>query len=219
MTSKDYETIVRACEQERKEFWKTLGNCDLAINPMISYSLKGFPAWPVRDSWQVIKKPATTMIFSNGLSDPYEDGAPTIGLEVVVETAKPLNDFDEVIRSWAYDLIFQVSFFVADDPALRDDIEGKSYMTLEFYDVKAPSQYISPSGTIGCLITPGGHNIPERIALTTGDALNLVVTPLLAKELELVCGEGRTEAIETLLSELPKRGYYHYCNDERECLL
>ena len=207
------------CEHEREQFYASLGNRDFVINPILSYSLKGFPAWPVRDSWQIIRKKESTMIFSNGLSDPYEDGSPSIGLEVAVEIAKPMEDFNEIVRSWAYDLVFQVSFFVANNRDLRADIEGRSYMTLEFYDVKAPSQYITPGGTIGCLITPGGHNIPERIALSTGDALNLVITPLQAKELKVVCGPGRTEGIETLLRELPKRGYYHYCNDERECLL
>ncbi len=216
MSQANWDVVVQGFEQAREQFFASLGNTELKITPIITYAHKGFPAWPVRDGWQIIQRPQSSMIFSDGLSDPYMNGDPAIGLEVVVETASRLPDFDSVLRSWAYELVFQASFFVAGNPALRSSLEGKRSTTIEFWHVRAPSLYLTERGSIGALLTFGGHNIPDRLNLPGGQALVLVVTPLFPRELAATTGENRSAAIDTILSELQRRGYYHFCHDARD---
>ncbi|HEY9758206.1 MAG TPA: hypothetical protein V6C97_23775 [Oculatellaceae cyanobacterium] len=216
MDERAWDLLVQGCEQARDQFFDSLGTNGQKINPIITYAFRGFPAWPVRDCWHIVQRPNSTLIFSDGLSDPYRDGRPSIGLEVVVETAHCLPDFNSVTSSWAYELVFQASFYIAGNPSLRSSLEEKRSATVEFQHVRAPSDYLTSRNTIGTLLTFGGHNIPERITLPENDARVLVVTPLLVKELADACGENRTDVIGMLLSELPRRGYHHFCHDSRE---
>lgn len=212
--SNDRETLVHSYAVARQQYFAALGDTKISISPIVSYSLQGLPAWPVRECWQVVQRENSTVIFSNGLSDPAEDGF-QIGVEVAVETSRTLADFDAVVSSWAYELVFQASFLLASNPNIRSAYEGKGWGTIELYDVEAPARYITDKGTIGVLVTVGADAIPTKIQLPENDALVLVLTPLLKEELMAICGSEREACMEKLVENLSQQGCFHRITEDR----
>lgn len=212
------DELIYSYAVARQQFFAALGGTEISISPIISYSLQGFPSWPVRECWQAVQKEKSTIIFTNGLSDPAEDGF-QIGVEVAVETAEKLEDFNAVVSSWAYELVFQASFLVASNPNIRSMYEGKRWGTVELYDVQAPPQYITDKGTIGVLVTVGADGIPTNIQLPKDDALVLVFTPLLKEELDAICGPNRDSCMERIVENLSNQGCFHRISDNRASAL
>jgi len=212
------DNLIHSFAVARQQYFAVLGDTKISISPLLSYSLQGFPAWPVRECWQVVQKEKSTIIFTNGLSDPDEDGF-QIGVELAVETAGKLPDFDAVVNSWAYELVFQASFLVASNRNIRSVYEGKGWGTVELYDVQAPPRYITDKGTIGVLVTVGADGIPTNIALPKENALVLVLTPLLREELIAICGPDRESCMETIVENLSNQGCFHRILDDRPLAL
>ncbi|MGP9666399.1 hypothetical protein ACT3TY_17485 [Halomonas sp. AOP22-C1-8] len=86
---------------------------DDVLAPLVNPSFMGGPCWPsLRQSWRVIRKPSSTIVASDGLSDPFEDERIPLGFKIEVCAEAP-EAFENVAGSWLFELVYQVSQLVA----------------------------------------------------------------------------------------------------------
>lgn len=217
-------------EKEREEALGQYQTCRIAafsamgdpdddlIAPTLSYSLQGFPAWPSREAWQIIRRSSSTLLVSHGLSDPYQDGSPSLGLEVAVESRDPMSNFNAVVNSIEFQIVFQGSFFAASMPTLRSYVEKHSDVTIELNNVPAPESFVSGTRTFPVLVSIGARGVPSSIPLPQGEAAVLVLTPLHAAELNQILNSDRATTIAKLRERLRDDGYDHFCDFTRPSL-
>jgi len=207
------ETIEKRFQEScalRSNFWAGIGKVDVdVIGHLINPTFMGGPRWPsLRQAFIVVRRGTSTIVASDGLSDPFDDPADEeaksyngFGLEFYAETP---GNLDPVIGSWQFDVVWQMSQNAANVGNIQPLLRQYKYLTTELYDVKAPDEFHNHDGRVGVLLGLPSKTVPSSVALSleTIDIVNVKLLTL--KELQYVVQfskEGRDKLAELLLAE------------------
>ncbi len=168
------EHFKKSCDL-RDAFWNQVGTSDKdVIAPVINPAFTGGPRWPgLRQAFKIVRCKSTTIIASDGLSDPYdqEDDDPPeecsngLGLEFYSETPGNLED---IMQSWQFALVYSVSQNAAHAGNYRTLIDDLGYVTTELYDIPVPNEFKNAEGRVGVFL-----GVPGKLGLTGKDEVIL----------------------------------------------
>ncbi|SEW44241.1 Suppressor of fused protein (SUFU) [Chitinophaga sp. YR573] len=197
------EHFDKSCEL-RSEFWQSVGELDPdVIAHLINPSFMGGPVWPsLRQAFATIRRPDVTIIASDGLSDPYEEGDNDyngLGMEVYVETT-PIEG--SVQNTWQFQLAYQAAQLMAEQGNVISLLEELTYITTEFYDVDVP--FKTERGTVGAILGLPSTRFNNEVTLSL-EAVKMVNIKLLTlAELDYILqhgDEGRVKVAELLIKQ------------------
>ena len=185
---------------------------DTVFAPVLGGRLTGGPAWPTREGFRVLRTMRTTIVTSEGLSDPYAPNEAVrgleawsgTGLEVWLETDQPIGD---PIGSWPFRVVKVVATNVAAHAVRRDLIDELGVLVLEIYasDVgigrDEQPELITKDGTIGCLLGLRSPNRPDVVKIAPSDARYLNARILLLEQ-TMRLRQGGEAARKTLAQKL-----------------
>jgi hypothetical protein len=216
--SGDHEQRRAEMYAARDQFVRSLGEVDPdVLAPLINPEFMGGPAWPdMRQAWSVIRRPNSTIILSDGLSDPFPEVAEPhvgFGLEVLVESNDALPQ--ELQASWLFDLAFQVSQQCADHGGIRDLVERTGVASLELpLNHDLPSM-LNDNRMAGVLLGLAPPDLPQEFA-TPGGSVRIITAKLLwLSELQYIVTGGKVARSE-LAARFQKDGSYHRSSLLRE---
>lgn len=168
------EHFKKSCEL-RDAFWNQVGTSDKdVIAPVINPAFTGGPRWPsLRQAFKVVRCKSTTIIASDGLSDPYdqEDDDPPqecsngLGLEFYSET---FGDLQDVMQSWQFAIVYAVSQNAAHASNYRALLDDLGYISTELYDIPVPDEFKNADGRVGVFL-----GLPGKLGLTGKDEVVL----------------------------------------------
>ena len=197
------EHYQKSCDL-RDEFWGKIGEVHPdVLAPMVSQG----PRWPSgRQAFKYIKAGDTTIVTSDGLTDPYEDMESNeqnakyngFGMEVYIEASEelvPTNSKDK----WQFHMLFQMAMQVAHFGNIITQIEKHQYMTTEVYDVPAPDTWRNEEGRVGVLMGLNSKLVPQKCELSLEPVRFINLKLLTLNELNYVIekgAEGRMELAE-----------------------
>lgn len=199
-----------SCEL-RDSFWKKLGEVDEDVMaPAINPAFMGGSRWPnLRQAWMVVRRQSSTIITSDGLSDPFDEPVNKLmktsngfGIELYMETS---GNLDPVQGSWQFDMIYEVSQHAADTGNnIRDLLKKYKYMSTELWDVGVPKEFKNSHGRVGVLLGLPSETVPPKVKLSLQTILIVNVKLLTLRELEYVVenkAKGREQLVELMLLE------------------
>ncbi len=186
-TAEEIEKHFQKSCESRDAFWNNIGDLDSdVIAHLINPAFMGGPRWPsLRQAFATVRCPTTTIIASDGLSDPFDDpdeveetDSPNgFGLEFYSETPGNLED---VKSSWQFDLVYQISQNAADVGDLRWVLRDYQYLTMELYDVRVPKEFNGPEGRTGIFIGLPSKTVPSQCACSL-ESIDIVNVKLLTQ--------------------------------------
>jgi hypothetical protein len=191
----DYAAETQAVLEEtalaRDRFYASLGAVDAdVLASLINPAFRGGPRWPaLRQAWSTIRRPDSTLVASNGLSDPFEeDGQPPVPLGHRIEVyAEAAGRIKEVGGSWLFDLVFQVSQNVAAHGQFVQSLERYGVLTMLLQVEGVPSDWVSGENGVAVLI---GQAQPESFPTPYGDVRMVALTLLRPEELAFIEKDG-----------------------------
>ncbi len=203
-----YEGLLEAAADARLALLRTWGGSfeggeSHVFAPLIGGALRGLPPWPTREGFRVIRTERTTIVVTDGLSDPFMEGDAVegleafsgFGLEVWIETDDPIED---VPSSWAFALVSCMGYQVADLVTTRPDVDDLGLLAIELhaadlaFDGEWPSSVVSPDGTVGVLLGMRPAARPDVVTLAGGDVRYLSMRLLAVPELNDLRSGGAT---------------------------
>jgi hypothetical protein len=164
----DVDALIAQTSAAREAAWAAWGTVEPdVITHVINPAFMGGPRWPaLRQAYRVARAGNETLIASDGLSDPFEDGSRNgYGLEIFAVTDEPL---ERAAPSWLFDAVWQMSQFCAQHGGVADLIDELKLITTELYDVKIPGEhaprFVNDEGRVAVLLgmQPAGR-LPFRI--------------------------------------------------------
>jgi hypothetical protein len=193
----------KSCEL-RNEFWQSVGKLDTdVITHLINPSFIGGPAWPsLRQAFATIRRPDVTIITSDGLSDPYEEGDNDyngLGMEVYVETT-PIEG--SVQHTWQFQLVYQAAQLMAEQGNVINLLNELTYITTEFYDVDIP--FKTERGTVGAILGLPSTRFKDEVTLSLESVKMVNIKLLTLAELNYILQngeEGRLKVAELLIKQ------------------
>lgn len=198
------EAALTAMARARQAFFAGLGRLDArALAPPRHPVFTAGPVWPaLRQGWRVIRRPDTTLVCSDGLSDPFDpfdpdnpfaaermrNVTPGLGLEVYAEAR---GHFDDVADSWLFELVHQVSQNAAMHGRLLALLREHGAISLQLALAGLPEGWLSPNGLATVLMGVRAADIPDRFATPHG-AVRMVALTLVpvSRRRALDAGEG-----------------------------
>lgn len=183
------------------------------LAPLVNPALMGGPAWPaMRQAWNVIHRRGSTLLISNGLSDPFEPprgdpDADSLGFGVEVYAEMRGHSMQDLARSWFFDLIYQVSQNVAHHGQFHRLIERHGVLSMLLEVKGLPPQWVSPEGMAGMLIGLPTASVPASFDTAKGPVRLLAVTLLHPREVAFLESSadilGNRRTLAERLSALP----------------
>jgi hypothetical protein len=197
------EHFDKSCEL-RSEFWQSVGELDPdVIAHLINPSFMGGPVWPsLRQAFATIRRPDVTIITSDGLSDPYEEGDNDyngLGMEVYVETR---HIEGSVQNTWQFQLVYQAAQLMAEQGNVISLLEELTYITTEFYDVDVP--FKTERGTVGAILGLPSTSFNNEVTLSLESVKMVNIKLLTLAELDYILqngDEGRVKVAELLIAQ------------------
>jgi len=198
MTQEEIEKHFEESCSRRKIFWDRVGKVDSdVVGHLINPAFMGGPRWPsLRRAFITVRRPLTTIVATEGMSDPFNDPDPNppngshngFGMEFYVESPGNLVNTKS---SWQFDLVYQISLQAAHRGNLRSLLKNYGYLTTELYDVRVPQEFQNAEGRTGVFIGLRSDTVPSQAALSleTIDVVNLKL--LTRKELEYAAQNGK----------------------------
>ncbi|MCP3143001.1 suppressor of fused domain protein [Pyxidicoccus xibeiensis] len=196
------ELLSQVCDA-REKVYRTLGELDGDVmTPLINPAFMGGPRWPsLRQGWRIIRRGGTTLMVSDGLSDPFDDEeAPSVGfgLELIIETDEPLDG--NVAASWPFQLVTGMSQYAASTGRMLELLERygaiSSELPMSGLSEEQEARWLNDAQRVGIIIGVPAKTLPSIIPTPAGDVRLATVKPLLREELEYLIkngGAGRTE--------------------------
>ncbi|MDX1946278.1 MAG: hypothetical protein SFU86_12835 [Pirellulaceae bacterium] len=205
----------------REAYFRTLGNvCPDVWAPLVNPTLMGGPSWPaLRQGWRDIRSGNSTIIVSDGLSDPFDDEPePNVGfgIEILAETT---DDIDADVRSsWLFHLVYQVSQNAANHGGFRQAIEEYSVFTMEVYSEGLFDEHENEHGRVGLLLGLAAPQFPIEAELPGGNLRVIPVKLLTLPELRYVA-EHKQKGREYLCSKFAADGSFHLSSLNRSSVV
>jgi hypothetical protein len=176
----------------------------------------------LRQAWVTVRTPQTTIIASDGLSDPFddlsegEDGTAYngFGLELYVRTPGDLA----VNGSWQFDLVYAAAQLAADQGNFWAALQKLRYMTAELYHVGVPKEFQNAEGCAGALLGLPSDTIPAETTLSLETITIVNVKLLTLRELEYAIQTGK-EGREKLAELIIKQGNPTYSDLNRKSVI
>jgi hypothetical protein len=185
----------------RFAFWKSIGKLDPdVLAPIINPAFMGRPAWPsLRQSFLKIRTDRSTIIASDGLSDPYRDydtnpdnqGYNGLGLEFYIETPDPISDdISELKFSWQFSLLAEMCDQAAHLGNLLKYLQKYKYISMELPNVNVPEKYLDEHGRCGVLLGLPAPHIQGTLPLSIETIQIVNIRLLKLAELKTVLEQG-----------------------------
>ncbi len=198
---RDTERLVADSFDLRGRAWERWGALDTdVLAHLINPSFMGGPWWPgLRESFRVARRPDATLVASDGLSDPFDEGeGPAdvngLGLECFAVSDTPV---DPVAGSWLFDLVWQLSQFAAARGDITRLLDNLGLVTTELYDVAIPkphqARFLNAEGRVGVLLGLTEEPIPSVVKGPLSP-IRLVSAKLLTVDELAVAVEGGADA-------------------------
>ncbi|KAA2243427.1 hypothetical protein F0L74_13085 [Chitinophaga agrisoli] len=195
----------------RDSYWQAAGAVDADVMaPVINPAFMGGPAWPsLRQAYLTIRRPETTIMASDGLSDPYEDMDSNpdnaeyngFGLEVYVVAEKVTGSIQ---GTWELQLLMQAAEILARQGNVVSLLDELTYITTEFYNVDVPKEFVNSEGRIGAIFGLPDEQLPGMLELSLEPVKMVNVKLLTLAELNYIVehGEaGRMKVAELLIQQ------------------
>ena len=216
------EAALSAMARARQAFFAGLGRIDAQpLAPPRHPVFAGGPIWPaLRQAWRVIHRPDTTLVFSDGLSDPFDPfdpdnpfGAtgsrvvtPGLGLEIYAEARGRLDD---VATSWLFDLVHQVSQNAVVHGRFLSLLREHGAISLQMAMSGLPDGWLSAGGLATVLVGVPAGSVPARFSTPHGpvSAVALTLVPAssrLAMESEEGGFIGQVRTLAERLGRVPE---------------
>lgn len=214
----NYEEHFDASVEKRNAYWENIGtlNSDV-ISHIINPAFMGGPAWPsLRQAFINVKTKNSTIIASDGLSDPYDDFDTNadnqsyngFGLELYLQTPDML-ELEEMKSTWQFNIVYQMSQLAAQNGNLITMVNEHQYISTELYDVPVPPEYVNEAGRVGVLLGIECDNVPVQLELSLETISVVNITLLTLAELNYIVergAEARKEIAEKIIAQ-GKGGY------------
>ena len=224
-TATEIDAITSRSQARRDAFWATVGVVETdVLGHLISPSFIGGPHWPTtRQAYRVIRRDGTTLIATDGMSDPFSDGGDVNGFEceVFIETADLTPDvagsvgvIDPIKRSWAFELLSHVAGMIAEAGGAKAQFDRYGALSMEVPGVSQssaikaalPDKFVTADDALGLLIGGPAPDFADHITdmpLSPVRLLPLVI--LTAAELgEVRAGDSSTrDALVDRLAATP----------------
>ncbi|MCL6713763.1 hypothetical protein M8R20_43010 [Pseudomonas sp. R2.Fl] len=183
------EAALTAMAGARQTFFAGLGNVrPYPLPPPRHPVFTRGPVWPaLRQSWRVIQRPDTTLIFSDGLSDPFDPfdpgnpldaaGAGTttagLGIEVYAEARGALADPG---TSWLFELVHQVSQNAVAHGGFLSLLRAQGAFSLQMKATGLPDGWLSAAGLVTVLVGVRAATIPAAFPTPRGRVSTVALT-------------------------------------------
>lgn len=223
------------------EFWSSVGTSEPdLLGYAISPSLRGGPHWPsTRQAHRVVRRSASIIIATDGMSDPWDGGASNgagngFGMELFIDTptipdafAGVPGDVSRIRSCWAFELIRHIGQDVAGHGGIVEKLERFGALSMElpgFSDSavlaeQIPTNFVTHDDCIGVLLGAPVPDFASRITDTPLSPVSLVPIVLLtADELEFV-RDGGASARAALVEKLATSPYGHRSDLQRSSVL
>lgn len=183
------EAALGAMARARQAFFAGLGQMDAHPLPPPRHPVfTGGPVWPaLRQAWRVIRRPDTTLVFSDGLSDPFDPFdpddpfgdtgtravTPGLGLEIYVEAR---GRFDDVATSWLFDLIHQISQNAVVHGRFLSLLREHGAVSLQMAISGLPEGWLSSGGLATILVGVPAASVPPQFPTPHGQVKTAALT-------------------------------------------
>ncbi len=201
-----FDSALTESIRARWVFWSETG--DLApdlIMPQVNPIYKNVPAWPSdRLAFLTVERDHSTVIATDGLSDPFESGnqgSQGYGVEFFMDLAeRPLS---EQSRTIAVETLMTAAYNTVARGGLDDLLDDHGVFSMEFPESDLPGTHLTADGSSGVLLGgPLADFSEEPILGPLGDIEIVSITLLTGKETEYIRREGasaRAEIAQNLL--------------------
>ena len=186
----EHDRAVQAAANARLAYFRQLGEVSKdVLAPILGPMITGEPQWPTRPAWRPIRKGASTVLASDGLSDPFADESlpnTGFGVEILVETADSLGE--NLQASWLFHLMYQVSANAASHGGFRGILEKHGVVSMEIGSAEGLEAFENEAGRLGVLL---GLDMPNQACefAVPGGTTRVITAKLLTRaELEYVVG-------------------------------
>lgn len=199
--------------EARRAYWSGLGAVDSdVIAYLLSPEFSGSPAWPTtRQSYVVTRGAATTILASDGMSDPFRDNsgpATGFGAEVYLESPALVGaDFSAIRGSWELSALQNFAANVADIGGITGHLEQYGVVSMELPEPEGmPSHCVTPHGTVGILIGLEAPGRPTTVEVAPGERIAMIPVTLITPEETGFIVEGGAAARKELAQRLAATG-------------
>jgi hypothetical protein len=156
------------------------------LAPLMNPTFMGGPKWPsLRQSWRVVRRPASTILVSDGLSDPFEDEGIPLGFRVEVCAEAP-ELFETPHHSWLFDMVFQISQLIANHGKVDELLQKYKTLSTVVSVGSVPAHFQNEKGQVGVIIGFPTDALPAGFDLEHGRVRLLVIKLLLPSELAYI---------------------------------
>ncbi|GAA5024132.1 hypothetical protein GCM10011506_07530 [Marivirga lumbricoides] len=223
----NYEEHFKISCEKREDYWKSIGKLfPDVIGNMINPSFMGGPRWPcLRQAHIGVQLHDKIIISSDGLSDPYDDyDANTenqsyngIGIELYAISENKYNNIQEIIDSWEFNILRQVSSMAASNPNISYMLNDYGYISSTINGIDLPSKFLGVNGETGVLLGLKTNEVLDKIKLSIEEISLVNVAILTKRELDYIIengAKGRTE----VANKLTEQGYYKLSKDRESVI-
>ncbi|SEC25700.1 Suppressor of fused protein (SUFU) [Tenacibaculum sp. MAR_2009_124] len=213
----NYEEHFKLSCEKREHYWKTTGELfSDVVGNMINPSFMGGPRWPsLRQAHIGVQLENGTIIASDGLTDPYDDYDTNpenqnyngVGIELYTITDSKYKNIQEIIDSWEFKVLSQVSRMAASNPNISYTLNDYTYISSVVNGIDLPSQFLNEAGEVGVLLGLKTNEVSSKIQLSIEEVSLVNVSILTKKELDFIMENGAKGRIE-IAEKLMKQGYY-----------
>lgn len=181
------EAALGAMARARQAFFASLGRLEAHPLPPPRHPVfTGGPVWPaLRQAWRVIHRPDTTLVFSEGLSDPFDpfdpdnpfgdtgSATPGLGLEIYAEAR---GRFGDVGASWLFDLVHQVSQNAVVHGRFLALLREHGAASLQMAMTGLPEGWLSKGGLATVLVGVPAVSVPAQFPTPLGAVRAVALT-------------------------------------------
>jgi hypothetical protein len=209
----------------RLRHWQRLGQPESeSLTYLADPTMHGAPAWPSgRQCYHVVRRSASLVLTTDGLSDPFVASRATeesgYGVEVFVEIpgAETL-DTAELRDSWAFGLIEIVAQNIAGFGGIANRLERDGIVAMAVPLILSPGPgWVDETGFTSVLIGLPARRVAARIDLPFGPVRFLAAT--LLRPDEALYAARSAENREDLAARLRASGAEHLSDPTRASLL
>jgi hypothetical protein len=216
------ERAFQATVRTRDRYWAAIGAVETdVLGHAISPSFTGGPDWPTtRQAYRVIRRERSIILATDGMADPFEilEGEGNgFGMELFLETsdvpvelAGKKGDLGAIVKSWAFSLLKDAAYMVADAGGYVLLLDRYGVVSMEFPGARGtralsgqvPERFITDDDSLGVLVGGPDPDFPTRLDDMPLSPVRMVPVVLItAAELEYV-REGGAAARRELAARL-----------------